>query len=126
MLKKIKVQKGIVENSEADDPTEAGVDAKIMLPIAIDVKKELVDESIDISKSKCKSSKKKNNDPKSSSTNEEVYTDEYTCFNPTFKIKPGTKKVGKSVESTVFVPVPEIKLTFSLDDLGIGIAPETP
>jgi len=57
---------------------------------------------------------------------EESYTDEYTCFNPTFKIKPGVKKVGKSLlkrsadPSPSLAPsIPEIKLTFNLGDLGL-------
>jgi len=128
MLKGIKAKKDNVEKFEAedvaDDPNVVGVDAKIMLPIASEVKKELVDEAADFPKSKRKS-RKKNNDPKSSLINEDVSTDEYTCFNPTFKIKPGTKKVGKGAKSTVVVPVPEVKLTFNLDDLGVGIAPAT-
>jgi len=37
---------------------------------------------------------------------------EYTCFNPTFKIRPGSKKVTKA--STGKPAVPEIQLTFNL------------
>jgi len=39
---------------------------------------------------------------------------EYTCFNPTFKIKPGTKKMSKA--NTDNPSVPEIQLTFNLGD----------
>jgi len=51
---------------------------------------------------------------------EESYKDEYTCFNPTFKIKPGVKKAEKTSKSGPIAPVPEIKLTFNLDDLGLS------
>jgi len=54
---------------------------------------------------------------------EEKYTDEYTCFNPTFKIKPGVKKLGRSSRKKTLDPpvavVPEIKLTFNLSDIGM-------
>ena len=54
---------------------------------------------------------------------EENYTDEYTCFNPTFKIRPGVKKLGRSFKKKTLDPpvaeVPEIKLTFNLSDLGM-------
>jgi len=54
---------------------------------------------------------------------EEKYTDEYTCFNPTFKIKPGVRKPGKSLKKKTLDPpvavVPEIKLTFNLSDIGM-------
>jgi len=53
---------------------------------------------------------------------EDSYTDEYTCFNPTFKIKPGVKKLAKKSKKESADPpllVPDIKLTFSLSDLGI-------
>ena len=43
---------------------------------------------------------------------------EYTCFNPTFKIRPGSKKVTKA--SIVKPAVPEIQLTFNLDDQGVS------
>jgi len=39
---------------------------------------------------------------------------EYTCFNPTFKIKPGTKKMSKA--NTGNPSVPEIQLTYNLGD----------
>merc|ERR1712025_714911 len=53
---------------------------------------------------------------------EDAYTDEYTCFNPTFKIKPGVKKLPRKSKKEAAVPplvVPDIKLTFSLSDLGM-------
>ena len=43
--------------------------------------------------------------------------DEANCFNPTFTIKPGTKRVGG--KSSPAVPVP-IQLTFNFNDLGIA------
>jgi len=43
---------------------------------------------------------------------------EYTCFNPTFKIRPGSKKASKA---TMDKPaVPEIQLTFNLGDQGVS------
>ena len=44
--------------------------------------------------------------------------DEANCINPTFKIKPGTKRVGG--KSSPAVPVPEIQLTFNFNDLGLA------
>eukprot|EP00092_Neocalanus_flemingeri_P015959 GFUD01017276.1.p1 GENE.GFUD01017276.1~~GFUD01017276.1.p1 ORF type:complete len:681 (+),score=187.89 GFUD01017276.1:71-2044(+) len=97
---------------DVDDPAETEFVTQVTLPMAIDIKEEIVDEFPSDPKSKLKGINTK--------TDEDGIKDEYTCFNPKFKIKPGTKKVGKSSKSSVLVPVPEIKLTFNLDDLGIA------
>eukprot|EP00092_Neocalanus_flemingeri_P015958 GFUD01017275.1.p1 GENE.GFUD01017275.1~~GFUD01017275.1.p1 ORF type:complete len:690 (+),score=182.48 GFUD01017275.1:56-2071(+) len=105
---------------DVDDPAETEFVTQVTLPMAIDIKEENIDEIANVSKSRVEGSVKKMDDPVSRLTREDGTKDEYTCFNPTFKIKPGTKKVGKSSKSSVMVPVPEIKLTFNLDDLGIS------
>jgi len=98
-------------------------------PDAIEVKTGseniVVKENLMAPKMKGKPRKKKSGDALPS--NEHVAMDEYTCFNPTFKIKPGTKKVGNGKARTksksnlaISVPVPEIKLSFNLDDLGFA------
>ena len=98
---------------EVDDPGAIEDNEELDIPVC--VKQELVSkENVINPKLKSKPRKKKSKD---------VATDEYTCFNPTFKIKPGTKMVAKTKAKTkinlaISVPVPEIKLTFNLDDLG--------
>jgi len=43
---------------------------------------------------------------------------EFICFNPTFKLKAGTKRETKSQSSDKLVP--EVRLTFNLDDLSVS------
>eukprot|EP00092_Neocalanus_flemingeri_P035364 GFUD01038477.1.p1 GENE.GFUD01038477.1~~GFUD01038477.1.p1 ORF type:complete len:683 (+),score=181.32 GFUD01038477.1:65-2050(+) len=105
---------------DVDDPAETEFVTQVTLPMTIDIKEGNIDESANGSKSRVEGTVKKMDDPVSRLTREDSTKDEFTCFNPTFKIKPGTKKVGKSSKSSVLVPVPEIKLTFNLDDLGIA------
>ena len=79
--------------------------------------KQSADTKIGLSTSKLKSKgRKKKSDTVLTNLAEDVIAEEYTCFIPTFKIKPGSKRV----QSSPVVPVPEIKLTFNLNDLGIA------